>query len=213
MLSQILKYLIALLQQQNYLDSVKGLANTIKRDGEKITGYYENGELQPIDFDSYTAFTFFLQKGKVSRTTDENKFVACAYKIKETYSLSIVVYLQGLEDINCESRAQNMAWSIGQLLTGKHSNLINDTGLDYVQMSVKNIDLDKNSIYESLFTGDSKLKDTDILIEISFDVEIEGEEKCFTTYPCVVTVQGDTGENTAFGTDETNNNELINGNP
>lgn len=210
MLTAILKYLIALLNEQNYLDEVRGLASTIKRDGEKLTGHYENGELIPIDFDSYSAFTFFLQNGKVSRNTEENKYIACAYKVRETYNLSIIVYRQGAEDINCESQAQNMAWSIGQLLTGKHETLMADTALDFVQMSVKTIDLDKNAIYEKLFIGDSRLKDTDTIIEIAFDVEIEGDEKCFTTYPCAVYVQGDAG-GAAFGTDETNNNELING--
>jgi len=212
MLSAILKYLIARLSAQGYMQQLDGLAATVKRDGEKITGIYFNGELLHINFDNYLSYAFFLQKGKVDRDTDEDKFIANVYKITETYSLSVILYVQNAEDINCESKAQNTAWSIAQLLTGKHPDLMSETGLQYAGIRVTNIDLDSASIYESMFSGESRLKDDDILIEISFAVTIEGEEKCFTTYPCAVEVIGDAG-GSAFGTDENNNNEVISANP
>lgn len=213
MLSAILKYLIAKLAAQGYIQEVDGLASTVKRDGERITGVFFNGELLHINFDNYQSYAFFMQKGRVDRDTEEDRFLANVYRITETYPLSIILYVQNTEDINCESKAQNTAWSIAQLLTGKHPNLMATTGLQYIGMRVTGIDLDGPSIYESIFSGDSRLKDDDILIEINFSVTIEGEEKCFTTYPCEVQVQGDSDTNTAFGTDETNNNEVILANP
>jgi len=212
MLSAILKFLIARLAAQGYMQKVDGLASIVKRDGQTLTGVFERGELININFDNYATYAFFLQKGKVERDTEDDKYIANAYKIIETYPLSVVLYVQNSEDINCESKAQNTAWSIAQLLTGKQPELMAATGLQYAGLRVVNIDLDGGAIYESLFNGDSKLKDDDILIEITFAVTIEGYQSCFTTYPCAVEVIGDAG-GAAFGTDETNNNEVINANP
>ncbi len=201
-----------MLNQAAYVDEVLGLATTIKRDGVKLTGVYKSGELVPVDFDAFDSLVLLLQNGKVSRQTLDNPFVACSYSIKESYNLSVILYKQGYEDINCRSMAQDVAWQISMALTGVHPQLMAETGFDVVSMQVKNVSLDSAGIYEALFSGDSKLTENDTLIEINFEVETTGEEQCYVAYPCAANVQGDADANTAFGTDAENNDELINGN-
>ncbi len=212
MLSVIISYLITRLEDLNYLDKVAGLASTIKRDGVKLTGYYQQGELVPIDFDQYFSLVFFVQNGKVTRETTEDKYTACRYRVKEVYNLSLMLCRQGGQDVNCFSQAQNMAWHIAQQLTGKQYPLMAQTGLDEVTIRIRNIGLDSDSIYEALFSGESRLTENTALLEINFEVETEGDEQCYVTYPCAVSVQGDGGSNQAFGTNELNEKELINGN-
>jgi hypothetical protein len=212
MLPAIISYLTEQLETLEYMDKVGGLACTITRDGQTLTGQYEQGELVPVDFDTYFSQLFFMLKGKVTRDTAEDKYTACTNRVKEIYNLSLILYRQGLDDINCHSRAQDMAWHIAQQLTGKHNQLARQAGYDEVSMRVKNIGLDGPAIYCTLFSGESRLTENDALIEINFEVETEGEERCFVSYPCLIKVQGDAGSNTAFGTQNGENNELINGN-
>lgn len=209
MLTAIIKYLIAKLETLEYLDKVSGLAKTVTRDGAKLTGYYQQGELVPIDFDQYFTQVFIVQNGKVSRETTESKYTACAVKVKETYNLSIILYRHGNEDVNCHSQAQNMAWHLAQQLSGKQYALIDETGLDDAVIRIRTISLDGDSIYETLFSGESRLTEDGTLIEIIFEVETEGDEACYVPYPCAVNVQGDGDGNYAFGAGS--GNELING--
>jgi hypothetical protein len=191
MLSEIMMYLKTKIASLQYIDKVYGLAEIIVQgEGEnavRFTGTYVNGELQALNFDTNETQVFFLLDGVVQRETVENSMIACAYKTRETYSLKAILYEKGNEDINCNSKSQQIAWSISKLLTGKQKELMESTSLDFVMISTGSINLDKHSIWKQLYSEPDALREDDLLIEIQLKIETEGDEVCYVNAPCTET--------------------------
>ncbi len=194
MLTQIIKQLQSKVASLSYLEEVHGLAEIIIQQTGTLTARFpclnKNSELIPVDFDTRRTRLFFLQDGEIKRRTFENSLLACSYRIAETFPLRIILYKQGKEDINCHSSSQQMAWDVAKVLTGKQTELIEATGLDFALVSITAINLDKHAVWKTLYTAPDALKESDLLIEIKFTVETEGDEACFVQSPCAVPVQG-----------------------
>lgn len=184
MLSPVLSYLIGLLGSLSYIDTVKGLVVTKKKDGQKFTGVFDGTELVQINFDLFGSLAFFIQTEKIKRETNDHPFIGSKKQIKLTIPLSVILYKQGAENVNCESESQQIADGIAKNLTGVHQQLITNLSLDLAEIHTNDIDYDKDSIYESLFSGDSVLKDNDILVKIDFEVILDGLDSCFANEPC-----------------------------
>lgn len=184
MLSNSVKYLKAKLAAANLIHSVYGLGEIKTVDGERFPAVYEKGDLIHADFDTKTSMSFFLLDGKVSRETEESQMIAGLYNVKEAIPMKLILYVQGSEDINCESKSQDIAWGVSKTLTGKQLSFMSELSLDFSSIEVKETDLDGESVWESLYSTETRLKDSDILIAISFTFNVEGFESCFVNDIC-----------------------------
>ncbi len=184
MLSPLIKYLRAKIAATQFVDKVYGMGEVRELDGEKFPAVYNNGELIHIDFDTYEEVCFFILDGKVSREGSESPYIANVNNIKDVYNLKCILYIQGDEDINCQSDSQRIAYAVSKAITGIHPTFSTETQLDLAFGEVKEIDLSGDSVWGDIFSGDSKLKDDDILISISFDFTLSGREECFVSDDC-----------------------------
>lgn len=187
MLSKIVSYINSQLSGMTYIDKVYGLAHIghdVADDG-KFPVVYEGAEPIGVNFDNYKSCVFILQDGKPDRSgLEEHPHLACTYRISETHHLRLILYKQGLESVNCDSESQNIANSIAKFITGKHSQFSDEMNLELTTMHVRSISTDRYEIWGSLFSENYSLNNADMLVQIDFDVTIEGVESCFVTDPC-----------------------------
>lgn len=184
MLSVLIKYLIAKLETFEYLDKVHGLSTIVQVGDETMPAVYSGNELVHVNFDSYDSLVYIQQNGKVGRETTEHPAIACKYNVAERYPLRLIVYSQGKENVNCESHSQQIADSIKAALNGKQQTLETAANLTNATIILGDTDLDKNSVWQTQFSSPNQLKDSDILIAIDLEFEIEGDDTCFANNPC-----------------------------
>lgn len=184
MLSTAIKYLTAKLNAVSLVDAVYGLGEVKTIDGEKLPVIYEKGDLIHVDFDTKKSLSFFLLDGRISRETEESTMISGVYNVKETIPLKLILYVQGSEDINCESLSQDIAWSISKTFTGRQLAFSTEVLLDYAGIEIKEIDLDGEAVWNSLYSTETRLKDNDILLSVSLSFNMEGREECFVADPC-----------------------------
>lgn len=184
MLSVLIKYLIAKLNTFEYLDKVYGLSSIVQLGEETMPAVYEGSELVPLRLDSYKSLIYIQQNGKVGRDTEDNPAIACTYLTTERYPLRLIIYVQGRENVNCESYSQEIAGAIKSALNGKQKQLETAANLMNATITIGDTDLDKNSVWSTQFSAENELKDSDILIAIDFEFEIMGDDECFAGSPC-----------------------------
>lgn len=184
MLSVLIKYLIAKLETFEYLDKVHGLSTIVQVGDETMPAVYSGNELVHVNFDSYDSLVYIQQNGKVGRETTEHPAIACKYNVVERYPFRLIVYSQGKENLNCESYSQQIADSIKAALNGKQQTLETAANFTNATIILGDTDLDKNSVWQTQFSSQNQLKDSDILIAIDLEFEIEGDDTCFANNPC-----------------------------
>lgn len=175
---------MAKFESLSYIDKVFGMAFFTTRNEEKVVGVKEAGELQHINYDQYKSLVYILNNGTVSRTTVEHPDIASLELVTETYPLSVVIYSQGLENVNCESASQSIAQGIKKALSGKQPDLIDAINADNVTIRITATDLDKDAVWKSQTSLPNALTEKDILIAVDFEVTITGDEQCFAGEPC-----------------------------
>ena len=184
MMPVIAQFLMAKFESLSYIDKVFGMAFFTTRNEEKVVGVKEAGELQHINYDQYKSLVYILNNGTVSRTTVEHPDIASLELVTETYPLSVVIYSQGLENVNCESASQSIAQGIKKALSGKQPDLIDAINADNVTIRITATDLDKDAVWKSQTSLPNALTEKDILIAVDFEVTITGDEQCFAGEPC-----------------------------
>lgn len=184
MLNVIAQYLNAKLATLRYIDKKYGLAAVVQRGENTFPAVMEKDEPVHINYDGYRSLVYFMLNGKVERTTEEHPHLACKYLVKETFPLKLIVYVLGKENVNCDSKSQDILWGIGQILTGRQKTLASEAGYEYAEIQIKNSELNKKNVWSELTNGPVKLKDNDILLSIELDVLTEGVESCFVAAPC-----------------------------
>jgi len=183
-----IKYLKGKLEALGYIQQVYGLAEMAEVPGgekQRFPAVYEAGELQHINFDSYETLSFILRDGKVRRDKKENPYIANANLITEIYQLSIVIYGNGKEDLNCSSYTQSIAMDIARVLENWNKRALEAAGnYEYAEIIVSGIEQNKKAVWDKLTNQDYRLKDTDMLVMVSIEVTVSGEDRCFEGGPC-----------------------------
>jgi len=183
-----IKYLKGKLEALGYIQQVYGLAEIVEVPGgekQRFPAVYEAGELQHINFDSYETLSFIIRDGKVRRDKKENPYIANANLITETYPLSIVIYGNGKEDLNCSSHTQSIAMDISRVLENWDKRALEAAGnYEYAEIVVSSIEQSKKAVWDKLTNQDYRLKDTDMLVMVSLEVTVSGEDRCFYGGPC-----------------------------
>lgn len=183
-----IKYLKGKLEALGYIQQVYGLAEMAEVPGgekQRFPAVYEAGELQHINFDSYETLSFIIRDGKVRRDKKENPYIANANLITETYPLSIVIYSNGKEDLNCSSYTQSIAMDISRVLENWDKRALEAAGnYEHAEIVVSGIEQSKKAVWDKLTNQDYRLKDTDMLVMVSLEVTVSGEERCFAGGAC-----------------------------
>lgn len=184
MLTTISQYLKQRIEALNYIQQVYGIGQILQVNGEQIPSVNVNGEQVHVNFDNHSSLVFFLKNGNVGHSAEEHQFLANADLITKTYPLRLILYSQALENTDCNSLSQSLADNIISALNGEQAAFKESVSVDRCRIDFGNTDLDKYSVWESLYSIDSVLKDTDVLIAIEFTVTITGLESCFIDSPC-----------------------------
>lgn len=184
MLTTISQYLKQRIQALNYIQQVYGIGQLLQVNGEQVPSIKINGEDTHVNFDNYKSLVFFLKNGNVGHSAEEHPFLANADLITKTYPLRLILYSQAIENTDCNSLSQSLADNIISSLNGEQAAFKASVSVDRCRIEFGNTDLDKYSVWESLYSIDSVLKDADVLIAIEFTVTITGLESCFTDSPC-----------------------------
>lgn len=184
MLTTISQYLKQRIQALNYIQQVYGIGQLLQVNGEQVPSIKINGEDTHVNFDNYKSLVFFLKNGNVGHSAEEHPFLANADLITKTYPLRLILYSQVLENTDCNSLSQSLADNIISALNGEQAAFKASVSVDRCRIEFGNTDLEKYSVWESLYSIDSVLKDADVLIAIEFTVTITGLESCFIDSPC-----------------------------
>ena len=183
-----IKYLKGKLEALGYIQQVYGLAEIVEEPGgekQRFPAVYEAGELQHINFDSYQTLSFIIRDGKIRRDKKENPYIANANLITETYHLSIVIYGNGKEDLNCSSYTQSIAMDVSRVLENWDKRALEAAGnYEHAEIVVSSIEQSKKAVWDKLTNQDYRLKDTDMLVMVSLEVTVSGEERCFAGGAC-----------------------------
>jgi hypothetical protein len=189
MLSVILQFLIAKFDTLPYIDKAFGLGAIVERqesDGvQTVIGVYSGTELVHPNFDNYKSLVYVMVNGNFTREPTEHPHIANLEMVTEVYPLRVIVYSQGLENVNCSSYSQSIAQGIKKNLTGLQSELREAINADLVVVKFTNSEFDKAVVWKSQTSLPNSLKDTDTLISIDFEISITGDEQCFAGEPCI----------------------------
>lgn len=184
MLSTINAYLKAKLEPLTYIDMVYGLGEVVSEGGKKYPVVYEKNEALPVNFDAYQCLAFFIRDGKVDRNQEEHEFLGGEYVITEIYPYKLIIYVHGIENVNCDNLSGQITWAIAQILTGAQPTLESEVGFEGAEITITAIETNKNTVWADIYGGQSKLRDSDILLSVSFEVETTGVQTCYLTPPC-----------------------------
>lgn len=189
MISVILQFLIAKFGTLPYISKVFGLGSFVDiqvGDGtEKVVAVYSGSELVHVNFDNYSSLVYVLNNGSFSTTTTEHPYISNLEKVIEIYPFRIVIYSQGLENVNCSSYSQSIAQGIKKNISGLQEELREAINADNVIVRVIDCNYNKKSVWESQTSLPYSLKDADILVSIDFEVTVTGDEQCFAGEPCI----------------------------
>jgi len=175
---------MAKFESLSYIDKALGLGDFTTVNGERVTGIYEANELQHLNFDNYTSLVFLMKNGQVSRDTTEHPFIATADMITEVFPLKLIIYTQGAESVNCESFSQSLAQDLKKQIDGLKRDIADAVNADLVDARIISTELNKQAVWETLFSTDPQLKDTDILISADLEISVKGIETCFANELC-----------------------------
>lgn len=185
MISPTAKYINTVFESLPYLGNVLGVGEVVEIDGSKLPAYWHNGELQHINFDSHNSLVLLLKNGEVTRDTVEHPFLGNSEQITETYPYTALFYKKESENINCDSLFDGVINGAKKNLSGRKKDLATALNAENVTIGITKSNFDKFNIWDSIFTGEVKPKETDLLASFDLEVKITGNEQCFTGEPCI----------------------------
>jgi len=165
----------------NYLQAAK--FGVVHGGENKYIGVNEGNEEVLLNLDTYQSLAVILNDGQVTTDQKESAIVANEYEVTKVYPFKVLVYYQGDLNTNSDAQAQLIADSIQKSITGRQVELLASTNLVNAYIEIKRTNYNRHLIYDEYFTGGG-LQEKDILIEIEFEFEINGNQDCFVDSPC-----------------------------
>lgn len=184
-------YLNILIESLGIFSERKGICviEEIRSGDSVITApvYYNGGgDSEPIDLDFNSAILYHRVNGNISRTQEDSD-TGCGTNIIETSPMRLVCYfpksVYQTDNANIEGKvAHNISNLIGQ---SNIKSLATTLQVDYVNVNVDSIILNKRDVFNSEFSGvEYTVPSNYCLIAIDYDIEIGGDESCFLNYGC-----------------------------
>ena len=192
MIHQTVDYLNGLLKAVGVTNNYYGVAElevVEDRSGnerEVPLVYTSRGNYDEVDFESKSLY--HRVTGDVSRDTDEDILTTgCGLGIIEVAPMRLVCFfdrdLYKTDDANIVHKVgMNIANTIS---SSNIKSLATALQVDYVEVVVTGININKKSIFDEEFIGVEYNLPSDLgLVAVDYEIRVAGDESCFVSYGC-----------------------------
>ncbi len=189
MIHQTVAYLNGLLKAVKITPNLYGITEleVVKdRDGNELVAplaYVSNGNFDEVRFEETS---IYHRVTGVSREEAESD-VGCGLNITETASMKLVCFFD--KDIYNTDDA-NITYKIGNNIANTISasnikSLATALQVDFVEVVISDINLDKRSIFGEEFDGIEYTMPSELgVVSIDYEIRVSGDEACFLSYGC-----------------------------
>jgi hypothetical protein len=152
-----------------------GLSEVLIREGKTFPVIYENGDIEHIFFDDSFECELYHYATSENNNNNNNKGFGDNKLIEKTFDNSIILYAR---NTSTEYITEIIDKGLTTLTTQAQRNVL---GVNFVDIEIKSIKSDKQSIYKSEF-GELryKLNANDVLVKIEYRIIFDLQNKCLT---------------------------------